>query len=67
MRSKKQKSSIKYAYGVYDTKDDYLLVGMFDSIKEISIYFGLTVGSVTSMISRKQKLKHRYKVEKVRL
>lgn len=63
----KKNSNSKSGYGVYDTKDNYLLVGVFDSIKDISIYFGLTKGSILSMISRKQKLKNRYIVEKVEL
>lgn len=58
---------IKKVYCVYDTEDNYLLVGIFDSVKDISIYFGLTKDSILSMISKKQKIKRRYIVEKVEL
>lgn len=52
-------------YGIYDTKDNELCVGVFLSRKEVAKYFNTSYESIGSSICRKEKRGHRYLIEKI--
>lgn len=52
-------------YGIYDTKDDFVCVGMFDTVAELAEKLGIKPNHVSSIISKKKKYKHRYVIEKI--
>lgn len=52
-------------YGVYDIKDDYVCVGMFDTIAELANFLGIKPNHASSIISKKKRHKYRYVIEKI--
>ena len=54
-------------YLVSDTKDHDLPVFVSDSVTEIASLFGTTARSMSTMISRRQKIRRRYLVERISL
>jgi len=51
-------------YGVYDTLNNDLCMGIFNII-ELAKYFKTTKASMHSTICRKNKVKHRYEIYKI--
>ena len=52
-------------YGVYDTREDGLCIGIFKGAKAVAERFGMSKGSVYCSVSRGCKIKHRYEVKKL--
>ena len=52
-------------YAVYDTKYYEQCIGIFDNVKQIADYFNMSKHSVLSAITRKNKIKYRYLVERI--
>ena len=52
-------------YGVYDTREDYLCIGIFKGAKQVAKYFDMSKGSFYCSVSRGCKIKHRYEVKKL--
>lgn len=51
-------------YLLYDTKNNYQCVGLFDNAEQVSIFTGNSVGSVYSAVTRKNLLRSRYEIIK---
>lgn len=52
-------------YGVYDMKNNEQCVGIFLGGEELAKFFGVTRGSIFSMMSRGEKPEHRYLIERI--
>lgn len=56
----------KTLYGVYDTQDNYVCVGVFNSI-ELEKYFNRELNSLLKSIWRSSLVNRRYMIERINL
>ena len=53
-------------YIVYDTENDDISAGVYDSIDDITSALGLKRNHVHSIVSKKSKYKRRYRIEYIK-
>jgi len=56
----------KIIYGVYDTKNNEQCVGVFDTAREIGLYFNKSTSSIHSAICRQNKINARFIIIKIK-
>ena len=54
-------------YGVYDTKEDGLCIGIFKGAKAVAKQFNMQQESVYACVTRGTRIKQRYEIKKLKL